>query len=547
MIIKRFVIFGTVLVLLTVSCSPEDDQSKADSAPAEVQRLEQWASTGNTEAAYKLGLLYAEKQDYQKAIEWMTTAAEGGHLRGQYNLGLMYQEGLGTKQDFKKAVEWYTAAAMQGLREAQISLGWMIQAGLGVEKDEADARRWYLWAGENPLDWSPYARGIFYARGSDQAPDMKQAYIQLELAEAYGFDTAVLRQQVRRNLTEDEFEEAQLIAQGQLKTKDPVLFYTRAAQTGDSDAMYELGVLYEKGWWVRKDYNAAFHWFARLAEQGERRGQYKLGLFYELGYGRDKDDKLAVRWYLKSADQGYPHARKKLAELQSRQQESAADHSERLDRGLEISVQGNRAEISLAPMPKEIVEECLRAAEAGDREAQYKLGFMYSFGRGVDLNGKEAVRWYTKAADQGKVEALLRIGDMYRDGFGVQVDYGEAFQWYQKGAELGNRDCQFYIAGMYFRGRGVEQDYEKAFAWYLKAAEQGSAGAQMKLAEMCFYEEGTKGDLVESWKWLLLAENGQPGNSEIRNILKTELTADQKEEGERRADAFGESHAEKEN
>ena len=72
----------------------------------------------------------------------------------------------------------------------------------------------------------------------------------------------------------------------------------------------------------------------------------------------------------------------------------------------------------------------------------------------------------------------------------------------------------------------------------LKAPEQGSAGAQMRLAEMYFYEEGTEGDIIESWKWLLLAENGQPGNSEIRNLLKNELTAEQKEKARLRAEAF---------
>ena len=41
------------------------------------------------------------------------------------------------------------------------------------------------------------------------------------------------------------------------------------------------------------------------------------------------------------------------------------------------------------------------AADQGDSFAQYNLGMMYAYGRGVTQDDKEAVKWYRLSADQG--------------------------------------------------------------------------------------------------------------------------------------------------
>ena len=47
----------------------------------------------------------------------------------------------------------------------------------------------------------------------------------------------------------------------------------------------------------------------------------------------------------------------------------------------------------------------IKAAEQGDADAQYKLGFMYNKGEGVPQDYKKAFYWCTKAAEQGLVNA----------------------------------------------------------------------------------------------------------------------------------------------
>ena len=56
------------------------------------------------------------------------------------------------------------------------------------------------------------------------------------------------------------------------------------------------------------------------------------------------------------------------------------------------------------------IAEVRAKAEAGDAEAQVKLGDMYYFGRGVPKDYTQAVSWYRKAAQQGYAKAQYNLG-----------------------------------------------------------------------------------------------------------------------------------------
>jgi len=68
-------------------------------------------------------------------------------------------------------------------------------------------------------------------------------------------------------------------------------------------------------------------------------------------------------------------------------------------------------------------------AEQRNAEAQFNLGWMYSYGRGVKLNQKKAVKWYRLSAEQGDAKAQYNLGLMYYNGLGVPQDYKEAVKW----------------------------------------------------------------------------------------------------------------------
>ena len=80
-------------------------------------------------------------------------------------------------------------------------------------------------------------------------------------------------------------------------------------------------------------------------------------------------------------------------------------------------------------------------AEQGNAEAQFNLGRMYSYGRGVKENHKKAVKWYQFAGEQGDADAQFNLGLMYDEGQGVDQDYVLAHMWANLGASNGSKDA----------------------------------------------------------------------------------------------------------
>ena len=88
--------------------------------------------------------------------------------------------------------------------------------------------------------------------------------------------------------------------------------YRRAAERGDADAQYNLGLLYRQGQGVPRDSGAAVAWFRRAVEQGHAGAQYRLGLSYSLGEGVPQDDAQAATWLRRAAEQGHAGAQYRL-------------------------------------------------------------------------------------------------------------------------------------------------------------------------------------------------------------------------------------------
>ena len=68
------------------------------------------------------------------------------------------------------------------------------------------------------------------------------------------------------------------------------------ADQGDSQAQYNLGVLYHNGKGVPQDYSEAVKWYRKAAGQGVDAAQYNLGLMYSDGQGVPQDYVLAHMW-----------------------------------------------------------------------------------------------------------------------------------------------------------------------------------------------------------------------------------------------------------
>lgn len=59
---------------------------------------------------------------------------------------------------------------------------------------------------------------------------------------------------------------------------------------------------------------------------------------------------------------------------------------------------------------------------------------MYEKGNGVTKDYVEAARWYEKAAEKGDKSAQFNLGYAYQHGEGVSQDYAKFVLWYKKSA-----------------------------------------------------------------------------------------------------------------
>lgn len=169
------------------------------------------------------------------------------------------------------------------------------------------------------------------------------------------------------------------------------------------------------------------------------------------------------------------------------------------------------------------VEELTRAAERGDAESQFDLGFMYSSGFGdFKEDDAEALKWYRRAAEQGLAQAQSRLGTAYAYGHSLEQDFDQAATWCRLGAEQGDAGGQLCMAMLHAGGCGVEQDDTESARWYRLAARQGDGVAQARLGDMYANGEGgVQQDPAEADKWYRRAL--EPGTYHPAKVAGEEL------------------------
>jgi len=99
----------------------------------------------------------------------------------------------------------------------------------------------------------------------------------------------------------------------------------------------------------------------------------------------------------------------------------------------------------------------------------------YQKGQGVPQDYKEAMVWYRLAADQGNPEAQFSLGYMYEMGQSVSPDFREAARLYRLAAEQKHSLAQFSLGYLYGEGHGVPRDYVQAYLWFSLAGSGGDA------------------------------------------------------------------------
>ena len=168
----------------------------------------------------------------------------------------------------------------------------------------------------------------------------------------------------------------------------------------------------------------------RAAEDGDRDAAYALGLAYLRGKGVLPSLPVAARWLTQAAEQGHGDAQHQLSwALMQGENLDSAPHRWFAAAQAADSVAAERNRALLFPdglgLPRDAVAAvrwARTAAEAGHGEAQAQLGYFLAQGLGCDRSPADARQWYERAAKRGIARGELGLGAMLLHGIGGPRD-----------------------------------------------------------------------------------------------------------------------------
>ncbi|WP_229736629.1 tetratricopeptide repeat protein [Bizionia arctica] len=98
------------------------------------------AKEGHADSQFNVALMYEQglgvSKNEREALFWYENAASQGNMGAQFNLGVFYENGIGTDIDFLKANDWYRKASVQGDGLAIGNLGRLYIRGQGVKENK---------------------------------------------------------------------------------------------------------------------------------------------------------------------------------------------------------------------------------------------------------------------------------------------------------------------------------------------------------------------------------------------------------------------------
>ncbi|KAH3761076.1 Sel1l protein [Pelomyxa schiedti] len=350
------------------------------------------ADTGEVEALVTLGNLFMEggyglDRDYEKAYRLFREAADLGDPGGLQGLGRLHEEGLGRPKNLSLAIQLYQMAASGGDPSALNRLGML------------------------------HLKGLVTPSGSP-------------ISESLTDLTAIQVQQNRQKGVE---------------------YLQRAAESGSPHAMVHMGNLIEEGILVDEDTNKAVSYYAAAMTAGLPTALQALADVYvsspgacslaailykkvaQTGIwgdailwdaedfsleGENYFDRALARYEL-AAEMGYEVAQSNAAWIYEHRYH---DYTKAL-RYLLMSAEQHTS----TGQP----ENVLRVGGASFHgDSLVRIGDYYYYGKGVNESHQTASTWYKAAAEAGNPEALFYVGWMHHFGVGLPKDLPLAKRYY---------------------------------------------------------------------------------------------------------------------
>ncbi len=131
-----------------------------------------------------------------------------------------------------------------------------------------------------------------------------------------------------------------------------------------------------------------------MAYEGDVKAEYSLGYMYYYGIGAPENKPLGMAWIKEAALKGYPPAVFAIKKINRDPLAFSQKEPE-----------NNHAEIS--PGTENSAQDLNKLALMGDKNAQYTLGYMYYYGKGIAQNKELGMSLIKLSAENGNSKAIV--------------------------------------------------------------------------------------------------------------------------------------------
>ncbi len=188
---------------------------------------------------------------------------------------------------------------------------------------------------------------------------------------------------------------------------------------------------------IQQQHSQKYFYAKRAAQRGNAQAQYDLGLMYATGDGVQKNEALALTWFNRAAQNNFA----KSVDVNS--VVATTRDSQKFRFAKEAADRGNaRAQYDLAMMylkgenvqqnKKLAFNYFHKAARNNIVEAKFQMGLNFSEGRGVRQQNQLARYWFKLAAKAGHPQAMAYLASIEKR---VSPHYGQnrrvAFNFYR--------------------------------------------------------------------------------------------------------------------
>ncbi len=173
------------------------------------------ADRGYPAAQFNIGMLYQNgvgvDRDLTTANAYFADAVDRDFAPAQLELGEAYLEGDGVDQNIDRAVSLMVKAADQGYAQAQYEVGLLYREGDVISRDHVRALEYFLLAAEQGDAEAQYHAGFMYGSGYGAPQDFALAYMYYDLASQTLAISNKARDHLAEYMTPEELSQAQAL------------------------------------------------------------------------------------------------------------------------------------------------------------------------------------------------------------------------------------------------------------------------------------------------------------------------------------------------